>query len=367
MTDKENNSNSDSFGGGRKKKKARSDLILALVLGLVIGLSIHFFFFPLKANPDQNPSPIASSDKPKTDQEASGKASQAGDDSSEMGETIPQTGSGLEEEPQEEDPDPSEGGGKGKAQGQANTGDFVQDAGGTGTNHNRAASIYAYPVDKVNQAMFGGDPLAGDHKMAFLTFDDGPHPDSTPELLDILAGEGVPASFFLVGRYMDEASQPLIQRMLDEGHGLAFHSYSHDYGYLYPNRNGNAQHIAEEARRCQKRLEELIGSSNHVSVWRYPGGHMSWNHLEEADAALEGLGLEWIDWNTTCGDALGQDAPRSPQGQIQTLLSDWAAYGYPDCITVLLHDTPDKPVTRAAIPGLVKTLRDKGFSFGILE
>ncbi|HEX4611086.1 MAG TPA: polysaccharide deacetylase family protein [Urbifossiella sp.] len=59
-----------------------------------------------------------------------------------------------------------------------------------------------------------------------LTFDDGPHPDLTPPLLDLLARLGVPATFFVVGQEAEKYPD-LIRRMAAEGHAVGNHSYSH--------------------------------------------------------------------------------------------------------------------------------------------
>ncbi|GEP43151.1 hypothetical protein BGE01nite_24420 [Brevifollis gellanilyticus] len=59
-----------------------------------------------------------------------------------------------------------------------------------------------------------------------LTFDDGPHPDFTPKLLDILKKENIKVTFFLVGRCVN-AYPNVVKRMVDEGHEIASHSWSH--------------------------------------------------------------------------------------------------------------------------------------------
>jgi peptidoglycan/xylan/chitin deacetylase (PgdA/CDA1 family) len=66
-----------------------------------------------------------------------------------------------------------------------------------------------------------------DHKVA-LTFDDGPHPTATPQVLDLLALERLHATFFVVGRNINRDTYPLVQRMVREGHALGSHSYTHN-------------------------------------------------------------------------------------------------------------------------------------------
>ena len=63
-------------------------------------------------------------------------------------------------------------------------------------------------------------------KSLYLTFDDGPHPDHTPALLELLHEYGVKATFFLIGREAERYPQ-LVERIVEEGHVLGNHSYSH--------------------------------------------------------------------------------------------------------------------------------------------
>ncbi|WP_237717939.1 polysaccharide deacetylase family protein [Dyella japonica] len=63
-------------------------------------------------------------------------------------------------------------------------------------------------------------------KALYLTFDDGPHPDHTPALLELLREYGVKATFFLIGREAERYPQ-LVERIVEEGHRLGNHSYSH--------------------------------------------------------------------------------------------------------------------------------------------
>lgn len=70
-------------------------------------------------------------------------------------------------------------------------------------------------------------PLAAP-RVAALTFDDGPHPSNTPKILDILAGAGAQATFFVTGTSVHDRTYALLQRMVAEGHTLANHGYFHD-------------------------------------------------------------------------------------------------------------------------------------------
>src|SRR5215475_12987425 len=58
----------------------------------------------------------------------------------------------------------------------------------------------------------------------YLTYDDGPNPTTTPDLLDALARERVHATFFLIDEHVSEDTAPIIRRMFADGHSVALHS-----------------------------------------------------------------------------------------------------------------------------------------------
>lgn len=253
----------------------------------------------------------------------------------------------------------------GTAMPNANTGDYKQNAQGKGVNHNKAASVYAYSTEKVRAAAAGEGELVPGQKIAFLTYDDGPENASTPILLDELKKLGVPATFFMIGQKLDDSTAPLIRRMMREGHAIGLHSYDHDYDELYPDGVADVNEIMRQWQESDNALAKCVGDQVHASTWRYPGGHMSWDGLDAADAALKEKGVAWIDWNSTNGDA--DSEPETPEGQVEEVIKGWNAWGAPDVMVVLMHDKEDKEVTRESVGAIVKELRSLGFSFGILE
>lgn len=65
-----------------------------------------------------------------------------------------------------------------------------------------------------------------DRKVVYLTFDDGPHPPETERVLDVLRERGARATFFLIGSKVS-GNEAVLRRMLEEGHTLGLHTYSH--------------------------------------------------------------------------------------------------------------------------------------------
>lgn len=91
----------------------------------------------------------------------------------------------------------------------------------------------------------------------YLTFDDGPHPDYTPRLLDLLAESGAKASFFVIGKHAERHPR-VVERIVAEGHLLGNHSWNHDhYGHL-----PLAEQLAELAR-TDALLASFDGRARH--------------------------------------------------------------------------------------------------------
>lgn len=89
-----------------------------------------------------------------------------------------------------------------------------------------------YRLPKFIQSLLGGTALnfPDNNQGIYLTFDDGPHPDSTPEILRILDKFSAKASFFCTGKNAEMYPEQYLQILL-EGHSTANHSYSHLNGW----------------------------------------------------------------------------------------------------------------------------------------
>lgn len=237
-----------------------------------------------------------------------------------------------------------------------------------GRNHNQEASSYSYSAKDIQAIMDGTKEPMTDKRVCFLTFDDGANTTITPQILDVLKQEQVPATFFVVGNTLGQEVKPILEREIAEGHAIALHSFNHDYDLLYPGRYANPDQVASEAKQTQAAIQNLVGQDFYSSVWRYPGGHMSWGNINVADEALAQQNIYPVDWNAMSGDAqpLG-DRPMTAQA-----MADYQANSittYPDVYlrVVLMHDAEDKNITVEALPAIIQFYKDHGFSFGILE
>src|SRR3977135_170968 len=86
-----------------------------------------------------------------------------------------------------------------------------------------------------------------------LTFDDGPNPTTTPDLLDGLARERVSATFFLIDRHITPTTAPLVRRMFDEGHAVALHSHTRAYMLM------SADTFARTLQEAADHIEQVSG------------------------------------------------------------------------------------------------------------
>ena len=84
-----------------------------------------------------------------------------------------------------------------------------------------------------------------------LTFDDGPHPDVTPKVLDVLREEGVKASFFVIGKNA-EKHPDLVRKIVDEGHIVGNHTYDHAYVF-------SKKKTDEQVNQGQEVIQNIIG------------------------------------------------------------------------------------------------------------
>jgi peptidoglycan-N-acetylglucosamine deacetylase len=131
-----------------------------------------------------------------------------------------------------------------------------------------------------------------------LTFDDGPNPAWTPQLIDILGNYGVKATFFLVGRFA-ELEPALTRHIADAGHLIGNHSWSHPSLAL-----ASPQRVREELRRTSDTLAQITGK--RVQFLRPPFG----SRRPDVLRAARTLGMTPVLWNAMTSDWKERSADR---------------------------------------------------------
>lgn len=158
-----------------------------------------------------------------------------------------------------------------------------------------------------------------------LTFDDGPHPEFTPHLLDILRRHDARATFFVIGAHAQEHPE-IVARIVREGHALANHTYSH---------RRMTEMTSTERREEIARCAQVIAPFGGLPLFRPPQGRQ--NGASRLDVAR--AGHDCVGWNAFIGDWLPRD---------RTCLADLLAEAvWPGSVT-LLHDAIWDPMVEGA-------------------
>ena len=122
-----------------------------------------------------------------------------------------------------------------------------------------------------------------------LTYDDGPHPEHTPRILDELAADSARATFFVLTDRADRYPD-IVRRIVADGHELALHGTDHRSMLTKSDRDAVADVL-----RARDRLEQIGGTP--ITLFRPPYGH----HTLRQAARLQRSGLELVIWS---GDGL---------------------------------------------------------------
>ncbi|EKQ50888.1 MULTISPECIES: polysaccharide deacetylase family protein [unclassified Clostridium] len=229
----------------------------------------------------------------------------------------------------------------------------------------------AFVENYLNQQMKNKKPDGADgKKVVYLTFDDGPSETVTPQILDILKSENVHATFFLVGKAINESdtTKNLVKRELADGNAIGNHTYSHNYTYLYPNGKINLENCMSDFEKTNQILKDVLGQDFSTRAVRFPGGQMTWGKkdpkgVEKMDAALHDKDYHQVDWNALSGDA-EEGGPKNAAQLTQELIKTVTGR---EKAVILMHDTYGKEETAKALPGIIKYLKDQGYEFKIMK
>ncbi|MEJ2886952.1 polysaccharide deacetylase family protein [Actinomycetospora aeridis] len=186
-----------------------------------------------------------------------------------------------------------------------------------------------------------------------LTFDDGPSPQLTPYILDVLAAKRVRATFFLQGNH--SADHPdIVRRVQAEGHVVANHGWEHPW---FPDLTPEETEV--EIARTNQVLTDLTGV--RPTLFRYPFGQPS----PAGDAALARLGITGgIHWKWTSNREGDFQCPGADR------MVDYVVTEAADQAMLLLHDAGDvvscSPDQLQYLPRAIDELRARGFTFGVV-
>lgn len=195
----------------------------------------------------------------------------------------------------------------------------------------------------------------------YLTFDDGPSSDVTPQILDILAANHVQATFFICD--YDESKLPIIKRMINEGHTIGIHGTSHEYAQIYASTDAFMENIHS----LRDKLKEDTGYE--AFCIRFPGGssnavskHYSEGIMTQLVQMVTDEGLMYVDWNVSSHDA--ESGYHSPESLLQNVINE-SKLGRTNI--VLMHDISSKQTTADALQSIIDYGVANGVNFCRIE
>ncbi|WP_084028860.1 polysaccharide deacetylase family protein [Bacillus sp. J33] len=187
-------------------------------------------------------------------------------------------------------------------------------------------------------------------KEVVLSFDDGPDPAYTPEILDILDRYNIKGTFFIVGENAMMHPQ-LVKRMYDEGHEIGNHTFSHpDVSAITPSR------LRMELNATQRLIQGITGHS--MTLFRPPyiadtelgtkNEQMPIMHAQDMGYTMVGQSIDSGDWQKTSKiELVNRVLEQLPEGNV-----------------ILLHDAGgDRSITVEALPTLIEALKNRGYTF----
>lgn len=175
-----------------------------------------------------------------------------------------------------------------------------------------------------------------------LTFDDGPHPKYTPQILKILRDNCVKATFFVIGQMVNHHGE-IITREIAEGHSVGTHSFSHPY---------NFGHLSNA--KAEQEISWGIASPTAIighqlsPIFRFPG--LGKNHTQESWLGRLGISIWSVDINPE--DWKGGNTAQIVGATMSQLAKKKKGI-------IILHDIHKNTVD--ALPTLLLTLRQKGY------
>lgn len=192
-------------------------------------------------------------------------------------------------------------------------------------------------------------------QVLYMTFDDGPS-GVTKEILQMLKENDAKATFFVTGANPEYYS--LMKDIVEDGHTIALHTFSHDYDKLYANEDAyfaDLQQISDLVEQQTGVKSDIIrfpgGSSNTISSSFNPG------LMSRLVKDVQDRGYVYFDWNADSTDASGNGVDPA------TLVANATSAIGQDEVVLLMHDTDAKATTAQALPGIIQAYRDAGYIF----
>lgn len=193
-------------------------------------------------------------------------------------------------------------------------------------------------------AAFCGNETLSEKKIA-ITFDDGPNPEYTPQVLQLLAKYDAKATFFCIGKNIKQHPE-LVENILKEGHAIGNHSYNHSplFGFF------GKKKVVNELKHTNKVIASFTGIPN--TLFRPPFGVTN----PSIAKSVKQLKLQTVGWNIRSFDTVIKNPDRIIQ-RIRRRVSPGAV--------ILMHDTHDR--VELVLEHLLLFLKDNGYQTVLIK
>lgn len=199
-----------------------------------------------------------------------------------------------------------------------------------------------------------------DKKTVYLTFDDGPSPSTTNEILKVLEKNSVKATFFIIGKNARENSG-VIKKMSESGMSVMPHTDLHEYNKIYSSTNN----YFEDLKNCENTILTLTGKSD-LKFIRMPGGSdnsvASESVLDEIKKNIISSNKYYIDWSLDIGDT---DTTQVSVDFIESRIREYG--GLYKVEVVLMHDLQNKITTIESLQKTIDFYKDREYEFKTLD
>lgn len=193
----------------------------------------------------------------------------------------------------------------------------------------------------------GAESVQDDTRKVYLTFDDGPS-DNTEKILEVLKLYDVKATFFVTG----EAALSHPERykaIVDAGHSIGMHSYSHRYSEIY----ASVDNFGSDLTKLQEFITQTTGVT--PTIYRFPGGSSNTVSRIPMSTFCDYLAdneINYYDWNVSSKDA--SNPMRSKDEIVRNCTKDLESFKN---AMILMHDSNSKTSTVEALPEIIEAIQ----------
>ena len=195
-----------------------------------------------------------------------------------------------------------------------------------------------------------------DEPTVYLTFDDGPTPKITDQILDVLKSQNVKATFFVVGKEI-KGREAILKRIYDEGHSIGLHTYSHNFKIIYK----DPESFIMEMEKTNTTINEVLGTNLEIKAIRFPGGSAGRLNKNFYHKLCE-KGYIIFDWNVDLQDGIKGNL--SPECFLQ---NSKKCMDKSTRRIILAHCNSNNQNTCEALDDIISYYKNEGYTFKAID